>query len=840
MSEQMILSWPKHRNPERNRTASAPYNFVPLPEVVVTAVDSAKDLPVHDRYDPDKYTGYFEVTLATKSPLYVRCPFTLEEFLRQERGDDEKLPFRQQVKNTPHFFYTRDPDRPVIPGSSLRGMLRSLLEVVSYGKVQWVTERQLFFRTVDDTAVGKYYNRRMVEELGNLHVPPNPPAPGYRARVEGGFFRIRPNGKYSIEECDVARVEINELLSVFGLSHRRELYELDGRDLNSNNERNPNQTPKWIYQHRDIWAAEVDSDEKDYFFPEKRRSNGRLRHPDLYLRFRRAKNVSITPGPEKVRGTLVLTGHMESKHLAFMFIPKKNPNNIEVPNDPGEEDINKRLVDRFHDDDQITQWQMSAFPHGQPAGAYRSRDGYLRDGEPVFFLRENGKLTFFGRAQMFRLPYISRPLDLVPAKLRRPEDVDYAEALFGFVRTRKELEDMKQRGVIQEIPKQGDKRRAYAGRVFVTDAVLEEGQTDIWLSDDAIVPKILASPKPTAFQHYLVQTNSEKSKLRHYDGKTPEEKTVIRGHKRYWLQGERSIEDIREDGEIPENSTQHTQFKPVKPGVKFRFRIYFKNLSERELGALCWVLHPLGDPKKEYCHQLGMGKPLGMGAVKLEATLHLTDRTKRYSSLFDGSNWQTGLSGSAELLSNRITLEQRTRKFEEHILGRLNLNKPCNHLYKLKRIAMLLKMMEWPGYPPVPSDPLFLHKEGRPNTRYMELKEFRDRPVLPAPSAFGQLTGDIEPMQPTISGTNSLKGRKVPSSAVSVESIQELIEGLRGAGEVSRVPEIVGQIEKLSDPVERGGCAKMLQQWLRKHKLWNKGPHASTEWHRQIERWLKG
>ncbi|MCS6805504.1 MAG: TIGR03986 family CRISPR-associated RAMP protein, partial [Blastocatellia bacterium] len=452
----------------------------------------------------------------------------------------------------------------------------------------------------------------------------------------------------------------------------------------------------------------------------------------------------------------------KSKEFIF-FLPADHAEEISVPDE---------MIERFQDDDQITQWQERAFPKDKPDPNCRDRNGMVRKnppepGDPVFFLRENEQLTFFGRAQMFRLPYTQRPIDLVPPELRRPEDIDYAEALFGFVRTKKELAEMKQRGVIQEIPKQGDKRRAYAGRVFVTDAVLEDGQSDYWLSPDPITPKILATPKPTAFQHYLVQTGDNKSQLKHYGSPTPQD-TIIRGHKRYWHQGLSSdegltldrIRELIEDErarlhQLAETSTQHTQFKPVKPGVKFTFRVYFENLCDRELGALCWTLHPLGDSSKEYCHHLGMGKPLGMGAVKLEATLHLTNRSTRYGTLFDGDNWQTGATASSESLSDRGTLEARVKDFEQHVLETLGHSATGHHLSEVKRIGMLLKLMEWPGFravPPIPGQPApnncVITENGvqRPNTRYMMIElpgvsgsgrnEYRDRPVLPDPCAF--------------------------------------------------------------------------------------------------------
>lgn len=52
--------------------------------------------------------------------------------------------------------------------------------------------------------------------------------------------------------------------------------------------------------------------------------------------------------------------------------------------------------------------------------------------------------------------------------------------MFGFVRTRKELEDMRQRNL--PVPQQGSKGLAYAGRVFVTDGQYDD-QGSPWLSD---------------------------------------------------------------------------------------------------------------------------------------------------------------------------------------------------------------------------------------------------------------------------------------------------------------------------------------------------------------------
>ncbi len=682
----ILQTWPEHQNPtRRDRVASAPYNFVPLPEKIIPAVDSIGNLPDHNKYYRDRLSGYFDVTLTTRSPLYIRGLLPAKDLSRQE-----------ELKDKPEFFYTRNEHTPVIPGSSLRGMLRSILEIASYSKMQWVSEKQLFFRTVDNTAIGKYYRARMGDH------------------VETGFL-TRRGDKYYIKVCSMARVRRSEI----------------GNPIYSGTR--PNEIPRWQGQPRQYAPVWV------------RIRTGTANRPNI------VEDLSYQKRDGMVQGRLVITGNMSRKRKEFVFLlPAASAEEIPVSDE---------IISRFHDDDQLTQWQEEAFPANQPTPGYRERDGMLGNapaapGEPIFFLRENGKLTFIGRARMFRLPYTRSPFDLVDQSLHSAGHIDYAEALFGFVRTPLELKELG-----ANAPRQGEKGRAYAGRVTVTDAVLQPDQESIWLAGDfnkEITPKILATPKPTAFQHYLTQQQpDDPRRLDHYDSRPPEsDETTIRGHKLYWHQGLGNdqglpLEDIhdaiKEPAKVGPGDTQHTRFKPLKPGVQFTFRVYFENLSERELGALCWTLHPNGEQSRRYCHHLGMGKPLGMGAVELHAHLHIIDRPLRYNTLFTGSgdNWQLGEVSTVEDLATREILERRTRPFEEHLLDELNPEPACGRLADMLRIAMLLKLLEWPGYRADEDGPTYLENQRppRPNTRYMKIQpynEYRERPVLPNPRRFDE------------------------------------------------------------------------------------------------------
>lgn len=744
--------WPEHQNPTRpDRIASAPYNFVPLPEKIISAVSDVKELPNHDEYDRKCLSGYFDVTLTTRSPLYIRGPVSASDFPRLEQDP--------QIKNKPEFFHTGDESKPVIPGSSLRGMLRGLLEIVSYSKMQWVSEKHLFFRTVDISTIGEDYRERMAEH------------------VETGFL-TRQGDIYSIKTCAMARVWRSRIGNT--------LYDGTG----------PNKVPRWQNQQGQP-----------------------LQYAPVWVKLQGTANSIEELSYEKREGMregrLVITGDMpgnpgKQKEFVF-FLPTNDAKEIPVPDE---------IINRFHDDDQLTQWQAKAFPTNQPVPRYREREGMLGrkpvpPGDPIFFLREKGKLTFIGRAHMFRLPYMQSPFGLVPTALRYPKDIDYAEALFGFVRTQQQLKDWG-----AEPPKQGEKGRAYAGRVVVTDAVLQSDQdrTSIWLAGDqekALVPKILASPKPTAFQHYLTQQRpDQKDKLNHYDSKPSRDghpTTTIRGHKLYWHQGldtdqnaqqRLTLEQIRKtisDGfAVPEKplTTQQTSIKPLKPGVTFSFRVHFENLSDRELGALCWTLHPRGEPGQRYCHHLGMGKPLGMGAVELHAQLHLINRVQRYNTLFSGDAWQSG-----EDLAAPEEVERLTTAFEQHLLHELKPDRKCEQLKDMRRIAMLLKLLEWPGHRAVEDGNRYLETEKRPNTRYMKIQgrygnEYRYRPVLPDPTQFGRTSfdgkarpqgGDRDdgPVPPTRHPALAL-----PAKDPDMQKVEDAKRGL----EVLREREVAGQI----------------------------------------------
>ncbi|SKB11353.1 conserved hypothetical protein [Planktothrix sp. PCC 11201] len=700
---------PKHiKKINDERRAVAPYNFVELPDQVVTVEPNS--LPSGDRYHPNRHTGRIKCTLTTESLIYTRCGWSPKDFAKYGEMAFKDLPDEIQ-KLRANFFINPATHQLMIPGSSIRGMLRTLVEIVSFSKIERVTDKKLFYRSLGDPALKEIYQANFVDNLGDAQHSPNPKAPCYHSKVRAGFLRKRGNS-YFVEECGYGRIDRNVINTVIVNKPN-----IPSKPLYQGS--SPAKTPSWNYQHETIYV-DIDPSEQDHFFIRQTNNNGKQRHPDLYLRFRKVHSASFTPALTLKQGTLVITGDMQHKHLEFVFLDEK------LNEDPYPVDEN--IIRRFQDDDQLTKWQEKAYPKDKPSHACRQKDGYLRDGEPVFFLldensqEDNKNIRFLGRAQMFRFPYPSSPLEFVAEKLRDKSETDIAEAVFGYIDGKK------------------PRKEAYASRVFITDATLKLDQEKPDQKEKVQVslnkePQqiLLSSPKPTTFQHYLVQpkkTNALKENLKHYASQTPTDtepgETVIRGHKLYW----HKPCQIEVPSDASDNQT--SLVKPIDPEIEFTFNIHFENLSDVELGTLLWVLSlssdklqqlETGKPDEQYCFSLGMGKPLGMGAVKIDYKLHLSDRTARYSQLFNGDGWSQDEKEQDEVTQAEINC---ISEFENYVLDRISENdypdnqnrQQLEHLNQIPRIEMLLAMLQ--------CDP---PKEAA----YMELEKFKDRKVLPTP-----------------------------------------------------------------------------------------------------------
>ncbi len=672
---------PRIDRERRKHWASAPYNFVPLAKKTIAVPE--KELPDQDRYCENIFTGCIDCSLETCSTTYVRGMFTEEEFEKQGRKKPENLTVDEKNVRAPFFAIERNDvvdskPRPVIPGSSLRGMVRSLLEIAGFGRMRWVAKQPTF-------------TFRALAALND-----DPLRDPYR-KVIGPFSR---NVRAGYLEKRGARWFIRPALTTKDMGWPGNEFYLKVREM--------------LIQGKDI--------------PEFRRLDSSDYRPQVHevsfgVEFKRRRSgtcvavshIGSRQAKYEHKGVLVCSGNMLESAGPDQKSPRRNHALVLEPNyEVDNLEIAEQAIKDYRAG--LTRYQREELAVYWAGGDY----GCLKDRAPVFYVPDD-KVVYFGHCPNFRIPSIdendkekraSNPRRFVPEEIRTGEDPDLVDAIFGWV----------------EDPDSGLKGQR-AGRVFFSDArCLSDG--DVWERQTPIAPGTLASPKPTTFQHYLVQHKSGgkyepdhdpdiKSRLAHYG--TPTTETEIRGHKLYWHKGKTpEIEASAKERE--KHESQLTRIIPIKHGVKFAFKIRFENLLEHELGALLWALTLPGEQGKAYRHKLGMGKPLGMGAVHIQPKLTLQDRKSRYSQLFSGDAWHE---------DNR---EADTQKFipafEKFVLDRIKSNQ--RRLVELDRIRSLFVLLEWHWRQ---SD-----ANWHDQTRYMEIEyglnkinEYKERPVLPNP-----------------------------------------------------------------------------------------------------------
>lgn len=664
------MSIPQHKNPSREeRKARAPYNFVPLPEEIRTIAPP----PSQAIYHANLLTGKFTCTLTTASPLYVRAARSLDEYKNGETPSD---PFYGGAKET-----------LLIPGSSLRGMLRTMVEVVSFSKWQFVTNKHLFFRTVEKSSIDSAYGARMTTG--------DPRDQGWYPNVQAGYVELRGGEYYirparSIHGTTFFRVEEDIALKAIGRLKKMARQGDDGRWR-------PNPTYQWF--RMPIWF----------------RPTAPTSHlPESPQYYAEVKDVHVGDRPDGSgweRSWFIASGWVPSprggrgKHLHWIVAPPAKDDSRLIQINDDDIDLYKEYGGGISQ--AIKRQNMSVLPQ--------------KSGEqvPCFYIvwidEEGRQRVAFGHTAMFRLPYTKSPKYMLPSVVRSVSDPDLAETLFG------KVEDTKSGQPI------------IAGRVFVTEAELVGDMKNALMESVAISTQALSSPKPTSFQHYLTQTNPDNpSALSHYDDQ--ESKTTLRGHKFYWhLGGTEAVKQRlsqamkprrKEDG--TEDPEDRNEFQPVKEGQTFVFYIYFENLRPEELGALLWVLDKAFDDK--YRLKIGMGKPYGLGSVAISYKPYLTDRQERYGRLFDDDSWNDGWMLPEET-QNRLG---EARDAFAHWLLKDNTATP-DEIDNLPRIQEFLTLLAWKG--PDPSETTYMHLDefsGKhsPNNPNRLTK----RPVLPYPT----------------------------------------------------------------------------------------------------------
>lgn len=324
--------------------AKAPYNFVPLPKKVYSVEQGISNgesliLPwkAHDQFLDHTNSGWIELDITTLTPLFIRGS-----------SDDSR-----ETRLFPEPFKSID-GKPVIPGSSLRGMVRALVEILSFSKITNVTNEKPFFRTVAPDRIGDAYRKLMIKN---------------NQKPSGGYVEQRGREWVIVPAKETLRASHNVLQKI-------------GMKI----PKSADEYPSWKGQHKQCWFKR---DHKD-----------------------KISDISLSSKEKWEVGTLVFTGYVPKKKAEFVFVGKQDTC-IKIPEDiwrrfHSEDQITQWQEKAFPRDEPNKNCRKAAghIRKGEPIF-------YVIDEK----CKENG-LVFFGRAQMFRFPYDLSPQDLIPSNIR--------------------------------------------------------------------------------------------------------------------------------------------------------------------------------------------------------------------------------------------------------------------------------------------------------------------------------------------------------------------------------------------------------------------------------------
>ena len=128
-------------------TIKAPFNFVPLNDKVFFpdwADKISQDVPFEDGV-----SGTIDVKITAQTPIFVRNGHTQKD--QKEENDEYKS-----------FSKTKD-NRYFIPATSIKGCIRNVLEIMSFGKmgIDRVQNRSFGLRDLSKSADGDFYREKI-------------------------------------------------------------------------------------------------------------------------------------------------------------------------------------------------------------------------------------------------------------------------------------------------------------------------------------------------------------------------------------------------------------------------------------------------------------------------------------------------------------------------------------------------------------------------------------------------------------------------------------------------------------------------------------------------------
>ncbi len=486
---------------------SAPYNFVPLANWVFMpgwAPQVSHDVPLEDGI-----SGALDITLTAHTPILC--------------ADEPVAASRHSVAEA-HFV--KSGQQYLIPGSTLKGTVRNVVEILSFGRMRAVDEQRFALRDISSSKKIAY-------------------ADAIRGKVRTGFLEKTEDGPRLIP-CEYVWLPHTELQTYLGLAARAPLHKM----FNSQEHKG---VSRKISRWRELCRTAGKSPDSIQF----------------EIGEKKSRRIAQSLGQGGLRGVPVFTGQVSDDDARSGGDRKFKKHDFVFFN--AAEDKATPLAKR--------EWRDFLFVQGDAEtkdAENMSWPGYWRqcyfEGErvPVFYVKRDwGKAI--GLAYMPRLAGDWSTHELVraisPSHLEMPRnpgaaEYDLAELMFGTL------------GESQPA--------ALASRVMFEPAFAQGNPKPVANRP----PTVLNGPKPSYFPNYLVQNRLPGQYATYVDLDRSGRPPTLRGRKRYPVRSQ--IEEAPLPS--TDNMAVSVKLFPLPEGTQFKSRVVFHNLKPEELGALIWGL----------------------------------------------------------------------------------------------------------------------------------------------------------------------------------------------------------------------------------------------------------
>ena len=362
----------------------APFNFVPLNERAYLpewADRISQDVPFQDGI-----SGMLELNIHAETPVFV-CD-------KLNENNTEPCEFC-------NITYQDGRKQYFIPGSTIKGMLRNVMEILSFGKMLQVQNQSFGIRDLSTSADGEFYRAKV--KVDNVHC---------------GWLRYENDG-YVLNDCGLPwRISAEELDRKFrmGLSS----FIQNGNNLKS--DENKTAQKKYSMFHG---GNRDDEQLTDYFIPDS--DTGISAGGRKFVRFGQGGNP----------GTIVFTGQpgvrkqkynerkkkmiWSGKFFEFVFPEQIVSEDVPVP-----ENVFKAFESIHQNSSDYVNFRRKELKKGLEI--------------PVFFIYDKaGNVDTIGISYMYKFPAFNSVYNGIPLSLLTHEGHDLCECVFGFTGKKESL-----------------------------------------------------------------------------------------------------------------------------------------------------------------------------------------------------------------------------------------------------------------------------------------------------------------------------------------------------------------------------------------------------------------